>query len=111
MKVWIVTSGQWDDYDIEGVFSSKEKALAFINEEGFRALRAEHPKAEVVAQYPRSWLNQDIDSVEVADFNEPMEMGLDALPPTVWKFFPKGRKGPSHPDADTIGRKYEDPDL
>lgn len=33
-KVFIVTSGEYSDYDIKAVFSTREKAEAYINAKG-----------------------------------------------------------------------------
>src|ERR1700675_389693 len=57
MKIYIVTSGDYDDYEIVGVFSSLEKARNFLNKSELDALVSQAGDLTVVGIAERGyWL-------------------------------------------------------
>ncbi len=47
MKIFIVTSGSYDDYRIRAVFTSQERAERYVNRADMDALKASHPSASL----------------------------------------------------------------
>lgn len=79
MKVYVVTHGDYDDYRVDGVFSSRKKADEFTGKKRFEYLRKKYPSA----------ILKDLNGTHLTcpprfDY-EVMEMDVDSLKPLVWK--------------------------
>lgn len=55
MKIYIVTSGEYSDYGIDAVFSTKEKADEYIQQHGTDYHIEEYDLDEEVIKYTRLW--------------------------------------------------------
>ncbi len=82
MKVFIATRGEYDDYAIVGVFSSEEAYDRFMDLNSLNAIEEAHPKA-VGLSASGSHLNCPS---RPHDFNEPIEIEVDSLPPVSWQY-------------------------
>jgi len=65
-----VTEGSYDDYHVVGVFSTKEKAESFLNENARQGLLAQHPEIK----HKHLWGEQG--GIE--------EYEMDSRPPQEW---------------------------
>lgn len=82
MTIWVITRGAYNDYEIVGLFSSEEKAAAYLNEAALDKLRVENPDANPVAD-DGSWLHS-----EKWEYYEVSAMEVDSLNPLEWRVFP-----------------------
>lgn len=53
MKVWVLAQGEYDDYEVVGVFSSREKAIEYVQK------------------------NKDVLSIGSLRYREPFEVNVD----------------------------------
>lgn len=79
MKVFIVSHGDYSDYEIAGVFSTRERAEGYINDVELQALRAQHPDAVLVA-----FRGHHI-HYSTTPFNDIEEFDVDVLPATKYR--------------------------
>jgi len=84
MKVFVATRGEYDEYEVIGVFSSPEAFASFLNKEELQRLVVAYPKA-VSLGAGGSHLNCPPKS---HDFNPLIECEVDGLPPLRWSHTP-----------------------
>jgi len=100
MTAYVVTAGEYDNYRIVGVFSSEEKARAYLNEPALDALLGQHPKAVTVGG-DGHWLHYSKWEYRVEEFD------MDSLDPLQWATWAGRAPQPGDPrmDGDQPGKQ------
>jgi len=91
MKVFVATRGEYDDFQILGVFSSREAFETFLNESQAAALKAQYPEAVSVSA---SGYHLNCPP-KLHDF-ECHEFEMDCLPQVAWEHKTQKEMFPGH---------------
>lgn len=83
MKAFLVSHGSYSDTEVDGIFSTREKAEEFMNLRALTALATQYPEA-VMLDHRGCWIRTP-DATEDY-FNEIKEYEMDSLAPTEWVF-------------------------